>query len=390
MTDDLIADPRPNTVFALLGPGNGWGPAPTGWYAATDLFTGSPEWAAHIYPRITDAPLTANITTNSPVCEGDFLDFDASGSTNAVSWDWAINGTANNYPTGSMPSVIMNQTGSHWAYMQIFNYCGFSLIDSVQVQVDPTPNLTVTASVDTICPGNSADLDATGATTYLWNPGGLSGPSHTVTPSSTTTYTVTGTSGVCESQGDITIVVDDNPPVAMFTMSDDTVCVNGYPLDLNGGVSANAASWSWTFTGGDITTANVTNPSVNYSTPGTYTFDLTVENTCSQTDTETGTIVVVDMNDCSYGSIGEENGLGTVSYIDNFNEIIYIQFANAINDQVSFELVSITGQIVYRENVGAIGESQVIEIPTYELQPAIYFLRITSENKQDVEKFFVK
>lgn len=374
---------RPNTLWLDI---NGFG-----WYDYGVLSSNASKFSAHIYPRITDAAVTPSVTTTSPVCEGDFMDFDASGSTNAVTYDWAINGTTTPYPTGPNPSVIMSTAGSHWAYYQLFNYCGFSIIDSVQVTVDPTPSVSITTTADTICPGNSVDLVASGATSYSWNPGGLTGANQTVTPAATTTYNVVGTTGSCSGESNITVIVDDSPPTALFTVSDDTVCVGGYPLSVNGGLSANAATYSWTFTGGDITSSTNPTESVNYTTPGTYTFDLTVENTCSQTDTESGSVVVVDMADCPYAGIQEgATEIGTISYLDNMNEIIYVQFGAAINDQVNFELVSATGQIVYRNNSADVAQGQIFEIPTSGLTSAVYMLRISTTNKQSVEKFFIK
>ncbi|MEZ4923583.1 MAG: S8 family serine peptidase [Crocinitomicaceae bacterium] len=372
---------RPNTLWAKwLGT----------WSAYSSLSTTS-KFSSHIYPHITDAPLNANITSNSPVCDGDFMDFDASGSTNAVSWDWAINGTGTPYPTGSQPSVIMDQSGNHWAYMQIFNYCGFSLIDSIQVQVDATPAIAITTTADTICPGNSVDLTASGATSYTWNPGALSGANQTVSPTATTTYNVQGTTGSCSGDANVTIVVDDAPPTALYTISNDTVCVGGYPLSANGGLSSNAATYAWTFTGGDITSSTLPNPQVNYATTGTYTFTLTVENTCAQTDDTTGTIIVVSMDNCPYAGIQEgATEIGTVSYLDQLNDIIYVQFGAAINGDVTFELVSTTGQIVYRNNTNDIAEQAIYEIPVSGLLPAMYLLRISTNDKQAVEKFFIK
>ncbi|MBK8683817.1 MAG: hypothetical protein IPN26_01905 [Bacteroidetes bacterium] len=50
-----------------------------------------------------------------------------------------------------------------------------------------------TISNATICVGSSTTITGTGALTYVWQPGSLSGTSITVSPASTTTYTVTGT-----------------------------------------------------------------------------------------------------------------------------------------------------------------------------------------------------
>ncbi|QLH46111.1 MAG: hypothetical protein HWD58_11030 [Bacteroidota bacterium] len=53
--------------------------------------------------------------------------------------------------------------------------------------------VSTSATSTTICSGSSTTLSATGASTYTWQPGGLTGSSVVVSPTSTTTYTVTGT-----------------------------------------------------------------------------------------------------------------------------------------------------------------------------------------------------
>ena len=55
-----------------------------------------------------------------------------------------------------------------------------------------TSVIVVTVNDATICPGDNATLTASGATDYVWSPGGQTGPTITVSPSSTTVYTVTG------------------------------------------------------------------------------------------------------------------------------------------------------------------------------------------------------
>ncbi|QLH46109.1 MAG: hypothetical protein HWD58_11020 [Bacteroidota bacterium] len=56
------------------------------------------------------------------------------------------------------------------------------------------------------------DIECIRASTYTWQPGGLTGSSVVVSPSGTTTYTVTGTSAAgCTSVSDVTIVVHPLP-----------------------------------------------------------------------------------------------------------------------------------------------------------------------------------
>ncbi len=80
--------------------------------------------------------------------------------------------------------------------------------------VDITP-VTITGGGATICAGQSRTL-TTAATfgvsgyTYSWLPGGMTGPSVTVSPTATTTYTVTATDA-CGDEASTTFTVNVNP-----------------------------------------------------------------------------------------------------------------------------------------------------------------------------------
>lgn len=85
---------------------------------------------------------------------------------------------------------------------------------TVQYTVNGLP--TITLSDETICTGDSVDLTASGANTYSWSPAtGLSsttGTTVTASPSTTTTYTVTGTdANGCQNSADATITVNPLP-----------------------------------------------------------------------------------------------------------------------------------------------------------------------------------
>ena len=166
-------------------------------------------------------------------------------------WDWIINGTSTSNPTGSNPSVIMSNAGAHTAYLIAYNACGFYHVDSLVVNVDATPTLNVSASQTTICPGGSSNLNVSGASSYLWTPASSLNSSNIsspiATPSGTTTYNVTGTTGSCSNDASITIIVDDNAPSANLIADNDTICL-GECTDLNVSVSGGDAStynYSW-------------------------------------------------------------------------------------------------------------------------------------------------
>ena len=73
----------------------------------------------------------------------------------------------------------------------------------------PTPTITTVASQTNICSaaGTSVSILGGGATTYTWMPGNLNTSSITVTPSVTTTYTLTGSTAGCTGNNTIAINV---------------------------------------------------------------------------------------------------------------------------------------------------------------------------------------
>ncbi|MCH2234670.1 MAG: S8 family serine peptidase [Crocinitomicaceae bacterium] len=391
LTGDLVADPRPNTIWYYFADiADDYGP---GWVEVSGGVSATGQWSMHCYPWITDSPPDGIITSNSPVCEGEYMDFDGSTSVNTVNWDWAINGTGTPYPTGSDPSVIMNEAGNHWAYMAAYNHCGIFVIDSLLVTVDETPDVMVTSTADTLCPGGSSFLVASGADSYVWSPAtGLSCTTCSnpeASPTSSTTYAVTGTIGSCTSDSFVEIEVDDEPPVADFIMSKDTVC-EGLPLDLNGAISDNAASWDWTLTGADVTSASGATATATYSTPGTYTITLDVENSCSETDNISKDIFVESALTCFTGISSDDFENGIATYLNRLDEIIYVQFGFSIDSDVTIELISVTGQLVYQETMDGVLENTNIQVPVHNLNPALYLLRVSSETNQTVEKFIIE
>src|SRR5690606_6484306 len=96
-----------------------------------------------------------------------------------------------------------------------------STSDTISVTVNPLPVLVATSVASTICEGESATLIASGADSYSWNTN-QTGATTLVTPATTTTYTVIGTTNTCSDTATITIIVN---PVAVVTAgSDQTIC----------------------------------------------------------------------------------------------------------------------------------------------------------------------
>ncbi len=113
----------------------------------------------------------------------------------------------------------------------ISDACGGVTSGTVTVTVTPTPVVTVSPSSTTLCQGIPLTLTASGADSYTWSPAaGLSattGSSVDATPSTTTTYIATGTTGGCSSTGSATVNIIPAPIINSTTAVPSNICIGG-------------------------------------------------------------------------------------------------------------------------------------------------------------------
>jgi hypothetical protein len=103
--------------------------------------------------------------------------------------------------------------------------------------------VTATGTPSTICPGGSATMIATGANTYVWNPGAINGATAVVSPGTNTIYTVTGTNTVgCTGTATVAVNTSPNPNVTASVAPSPNIC-QGDLITLTGN---GAATYVWT------------------------------------------------------------------------------------------------------------------------------------------------
>lgn len=107
----------------------------------------------------------------------------------------------------------------------------------------------------TICDGESVTISASGVETYVWDNGVGAGATHVVSPSSTTTYTVTGTD--IDGCSDVASVTVNISPAPTATASADQLICLGASTNISvsgsGGTSYNY-HWGHTSTNSDTVT----------------------------------------------------------------------------------------------------------------------------------------
>ncbi|MCX7862734.1 MAG: gliding motility-associated C-terminal domain-containing protein [Bacteroidales bacterium] len=166
------------------------------------------------------------ITGNHPICFGDSLTLYANG---AHTYFW----TPGNYNTDSI-IVSPSQTTTFYVLGTDTNMC--KNIDSTTVTVFDLPNVQIQGD-HPICFGDSITLAATGAVSYVWYPGALTGNQQIFSPLQTTTYVVVGTDhNQCVNSDTVSITVYQLPNVQI--QGDHPICFgDSITLTATGAVS---------------------------------------------------------------------------------------------------------------------------------------------------------
>ncbi len=156
-------------------------------------------------PIIPDADIAAFSATT--VCQGSttiFTDGSTSSSGTITNWNWDF-GDGGPGSTQQNPTHTYTSPGIYNVSLTIISNIPCTTNVVQQVTVNPIPVVGISASPASVCAGQPAVLTAAGADTYSWSHGLGSGNPVNVFPSSTTTYTVTGSSLGCTSSATITI-----------------------------------------------------------------------------------------------------------------------------------------------------------------------------------------
>lgn len=209
----------------------------------------------------------------------------------------------------------------------------------VTATVTNTISVNASATLSTICNGQSTTLSATGASSYVWNPGQFSGSSITVNPSSTTTYTVTGTTSGCSGTSTVTITVNQNPVVSVTPSA--SIC-NGASKTLS---ASGATSYIWS--------NGATASSITVSPSSTTTY-LVTGTTSGCTGSASSTVTVnpnpsVSTSSTAVSCFGGNNGSasaiasgGTPGYGYAWNTVPVQNTANATTLPAGLYTVTVT------------------------------------------------
>ena len=192
---------------------------------------------------ITVLPLPLVSVIGDTVCSGTPVHLTATPSYGTGTYNWA--------PSGNQTQNITVSPTATTTYTVTFTIAGCGIaIDSAMVKVYQIPIVTTTDTA--FCNGFSGQISATPSIpggTYLWAPGGGNTAAITVSPQTTSTYTVTYTVNGCSTTGNAIATVHQNPVVQVTGVRATCGQSNGSETTtVTSGTSPYAYLWSTTAT----------------------------------------------------------------------------------------------------------------------------------------------
>ncbi len=307
--------------------------------------------------------------TPGTICTGNSSVLSAA---NGISYQWS------GYSLTTTPNqtVTPGTTTTYTVTVTASNGCSAS--QTATVAIDPVPAPNPTATPPKICQGNTTLLSATpGMSNYLWMPGGNTNAAFTVSPPSTTTYTVTVTDAIgCTGVNTITVKVD--PKMVTTIATANAICGNSNGKAsvaiANGGISPFTYSWS--------TSPVQTNDTAMGLAQGTYYVTVTDSLGCTMKDTAVVGCVVGLTN---YHSAME------INLIPNPTAGEFFLVLKGYNDaETSVNIFNIDGQCVYNEKLKIDADVYTDNINLAAFAKGVYYVKVMSANRVKTMKLVLE
>lgn len=184
------------------------------------------EFEITIIVEVMPLPTIEAIQEDIEACEGFPVIMEVTPMyEDIVTWD----------PGGGVGNVFsQNPTTSPAIYTATAsNVCGDESV-MIVVNLIPSPSVEITNDVETICDGESIELESTpmNADVVEWLPGNISGASITVSPTATTEYIVLASSNCGVAFDTVTVMIAgrDTTQVLLGACEGETVLFNNIPL----------------------------------------------------------------------------------------------------------------------------------------------------------------
>jgi PKD repeat protein len=312
----VIANPSSTTIYTVTATGNNG-------CSATSQVT------------VTVFPLPVIVASPSviTICKDDTATLTVSGA-NTYTWSPS---TGLSSSTGSSVIAIPDSTTIYTVTATDINGCTASV--TITVNVLPSPTV-IASNSGPVCTGSPVTITATGANTYLWQPGNMTSASAVVYPTVTAIYSVVGTgANGCSASATTTVVVNQLPVVILDLSPVDTQCTSINSVLLSGG-NPSGGTYS-----GTAVTGNYFNPQAAGMGTHQITYTYTDSHGCTNTATS---VIYVDI--CTgVNTISRESAIEI--YPNPTNGEFNIKIITEQEKDISLRIFDVTGRVIFERKL---------------------------------------
>jgi len=281
----------------------------------------------------TSCPTLAPVTTNASRCGAGSVTLTATGGTQYLWYNASSGGSIVNIgATYSTPSLSTTTT----YYVSNFDSCESVRVPAVayinNIDVNAGANQTISCG-DSVLLNPTVTYSGTGTLAYNWSPTtDVISPTTLATyvkPSSTTTYTIQVTDGVCTSYGSTTITVNPASFGVAFTTNTQILYTPPFAFQFNN-TTANLSDYNFTWYFGDGASEQSNNATVfhQYAQNGTYNITLvatSIATGCTETLYKSGYLYCAGgtacTQTCSITPTGPVSGCAGTSIVFTCNTV---------------------------------------------------------------------
>ncbi|MDP4268124.1 MAG: T9SS type A sorting domain-containing protein, partial [Bacteroidota bacterium] len=301
----------------------------------------------------------ANAGKDTTICSGHSAVLTATGGA-TYSWN-----------TGASTYKITVTPTSTSTYVVTIKIGNCSASDNVVVNVITSPIANAGAD-QTITVGSSATLNATGNGTYSWS-NNMTGAGITVSPTITTSYTLSVISGICTST-DLVVVVVKQPCNIKVDAGNDITIDKGQKVTLHTKViGCNGCQYNW---GNGL--GNTDSLVVSPTATTTYVIKVTSNDGCTAV-----AAVVVNIKGVGINEYNADAGSINIFPVPAEN-FVFIDCDRPIN---LIRVYNAYGDLLYEDNKSDNNRLKKIDVRKY--SKGIYFIRIYT-NKGNIVRKIIK
>lgn len=321
---------------------------------------------------VVNALPVVNLGVDFDLCANDNITLDAGANFSTYTWS-----TSASTQTLLLDASLLTMGAQNVSVVVVdTNMCTNS--DTVEVTLLALPTVSLGADAD-VCSNDSLMLDAgTGFSAYAWN---TMDTTQTIYANASffglgaqEFIAVVTDASMCSNSDTVTLTFLAAPVV---NLGADTTILASHGIMLDAGAGFTTYTWS----NADMT-QTITLVAADYSIgANTYYVDVTDANACAGSDT-----IIVTVTDDS--GISDSEFEAEVSLYPNPNKGHFFLEMNGYSGDVEMEIVTVSGQVVYRENL-SVNNSFVKEMNVV-LANGMYYVKLVSKDGMKLQKLIVQ